>query len=200
MINRIDPKVAKLLSKAPGVQVTNVSGRGHYVFIMHTNTAPFDNKDLRNALKWSINRQELVDKILDGFGGVGNDIPINAAYPLFDDSLEQREYNAEKAAELYKASGHDGSPIELLVADGAFPGAVDAAQLFQQSAQAAGIPLEVKRVPDDGYWSDVEREALLCLLLGRASGAGPDVFDGLSVDRGLERHQVQQPGVRRASA
>ncbi|HPE26400.1 ABC transporter substrate-binding protein [Albidovulum sp.] len=155
MINRIDPKVAKLLSKAPGVQVTNVSGRGHYVFIMHTNTAPFDNKDLRNALKWAVNRQELVDKILDGFGGVGNDIPINAAYPLFDDSLEQREYNAEKAAELYKASGHDGSPIELLVADGAFPGAVDAAQLFQQSAQAAGIPLEVKRVPDDGYWSDV---------------------------------------------
>jgi len=155
MINRVDPKIAKLLSRAPGVNVTNVSGRGHYVFIMHCDTAPFDNKDLRNALKWSINRQELVDKILDGFGGVGNDIPINAAYPLFDDTLEQRQYDPAKAAELYKASGHDGSPIELLVADTAFPGAVDAAQLFQQSAQAAGIPLEVKRLPDDGYWSDV---------------------------------------------
>lgn len=155
MINRVDPKVAKLLARAPGVSVTNVSGRGHYVFIMHCNTAPFDNKDLRLALKYAINRQELVDKILDGFGSVGNDIPINKAYPLFDETLPQREFSLEKAAEHYKASGHDGSPIELIVADGAFPGAVDAAALFQASAKAAGIPLEIKRVPDDGYWSDV---------------------------------------------
>ena len=49
----------------------------------------------------------------------------------------------------------DGSPIVLRVADGAFPGAVEAAQLYQQSAAAAGIPLEIKREPNDGYWSDV---------------------------------------------
>ncbi len=155
MINRIDPKVAKLLGGAPGVNVANVSGRGHYVFVMHVDTAPFDNKHLRLALKYSINRQEMVDKILDGFGGIGNDIPINAAYPLFDETLEQRPFDLAKAAEHYKASGHDGSPIELLVADGAFPGAVDAASLWQASANAAGIPLTVKKVPDDGYWSDV---------------------------------------------
>ncbi|HEX9858004.1 MAG TPA: ABC transporter substrate-binding protein [Paracoccaceae bacterium] len=155
IINRIDPKVAKLLGRSPGVNVKNVSGRGHYVFIMHTNTAPFDNKDLRLALKYAIDRQEMVDKILDGFGGIGNDIPINAAYPLFDETLEQRPFDLEKAAEHYKASGHDGSPIILRVADGAFPGAVDAAALFQQSAAKAGIPLEIKREPDDGYWSDV---------------------------------------------
>ncbi len=155
VINRVDPKVAKLLSRAPGVMVTNVSGRGHYVFIMHCNTAPFDNKDLRLALKHAVNRQEMVDKILDGYGSVGNDLPVNKAYPLFDETIAQREFSLEKAAEHYKASGHDGSPIEMLVADGAFPGAVDAAALFQASAKAAGIPLEIKRVPDDGYWSDV---------------------------------------------
>jgi peptide/nickel transport system substrate-binding protein len=155
LINRVDPKVAKLLSRAPGVTVSSVPGRGHYVFIMHCNTAPFDNKDLRLALKYAINREEMVDKILDGYGSIGNDVPINSAYPLFDETLPQREFSVEKAAEHYKASGHDGSPIELIVADGAFPGAVDAAALFQQTAQAAGIPLQIKRVPDDGYWSDV---------------------------------------------
>jgi len=154
-INRVDPKVAKLLSRAPGVVVRNVSGPGHYVFIMHCDKAPFDNKDLRLALKYAINRQEMVDKILDGYGSIGNDIPINKSYPLFDEALPQREFSVEKAAEHYKASGHDGSPIELIVADGAFPGAVDAAALFQASAKAAGIPLDIKRVPDDGYWSDV---------------------------------------------
>ncbi|MFT7059957.1 MAG: peptide/nickel transport system substrate-binding protein [Pseudorhodobacter sp.] len=155
LINRIDPKVAKLLDRSTSVEVKNISGRGHYVFIMRTDTTPFDNNDLRLALKYAVNRQEMVDKILDGYGGLGNDSPINAAYPLFDETFAQREFSIEKAKEHYAASGHDGSPIELIVADTAFPGAVDAAALFQQTAEAAGIPLVIKRVPDDGYWSDV---------------------------------------------
>ncbi len=162
MINRVDPKVAKLLDRAPGLSVKNVSGRGHYVFIMHVDTAPFDNNDLRLALKYAINRQEMVDKILRGYGGIGNDIPINAAYPLFDETIPQRSYDVAKAAEHYKASGHDGSPIILRTAPGAFPGAVDAAALFQQSAKAAGIPLEIKREPDDGYWSEVWNKQPFC--------------------------------------
>ncbi|MEP2640995.1 ABC transporter substrate-binding protein [Roseobacter sp.] len=155
LINRIDPKVAGLLDRAPNLSVESVAGRGHYVFIMHVDTAPFDNNELRLALKYAINRQEMVDKILRGYGTVGNDLPINAAYPLFDDTIPQRAYDVAKAAEHYKKSGHDGSPIILRTADGAFPGAVDAAALFQQSAKAAGIPLEIKREPNDGYWSEV---------------------------------------------
>ncbi len=162
MINRVDPKVAALLDRAPNLSVKSVSGRGHYVFIAHIDTAPFDNNDLRLALKYAINREEMVDKILRGYGSIGNDFPINASYPLFDASIPQREHSIEKAKEHYAASGHDGSPIILRVADGAFPGAVDAASLFQQSAQAAGIPLEIKREPNDGYWSEVWNKQPFC--------------------------------------
>ncbi|MGB5865395.1 MAG: ABC transporter substrate-binding protein [Sulfitobacter sp.] len=154
-INRVEPKIAKLLDRAPNLTVNNIAGRGHYVFIAHVDTAPLDNNDLRLALKYAINRQEMVDKILQGYGSIGNDMPINAAYPLFDDTITQRTHDLEKAKAHYEKSGHDGSPIVLRVADGAFPGAVDAAALFQQSAQAAGIPLEIKREPNDGYWSEV---------------------------------------------
>jgi len=155
MMNRVDPKIVDLLSGVAGITIQSAAGRGHYVFIMHVDTAPFDNNDLRMALKLAINRQEMVEKILGGFGTAGNDFPINAAYPYFDDTIPQREYDAAAAADYYKKSGHDGSPIILRTAAGAFPGAVEAAQLFQQSAQAAGIPLEVKLEPDDGYWSNV---------------------------------------------
>ncbi|WP_225028889.1 ABC transporter substrate-binding protein [Xinfangfangia pollutisoli] len=155
MINRVDPKIVELLKGVPGVQIKAVAGRGHYVFIMHCDKAPFDNNDMRMALKYAVNRQELVDKILGGLGSRGNDFPINAAYPLFDDTIEQRDYDAAKAKEYYDKSGHDGSPIILRTAPGAFPGAVDAANLFAASANAAGIPLQVKLEPDDGYWSNV---------------------------------------------
>ncbi|QOL80489.1 ABC transporter substrate-binding protein [Pseudooceanicola spongiae] len=153
--NRIDPKVAGLMGRAPSIDVKNVSGKGHYVFIMHCNTAPFDNNDLRLALKYAINRQEMVDKVLQGYGTIGNDFPINASYPLFDDSIEQRTYDPDKAAFHYKKSGHDGTPIVMRTSDVAFSGALDASALFQQTAKASGIPLEIKREPGDGYWSDV---------------------------------------------
>jgi peptide/nickel transport system substrate-binding protein len=153
MINRVEPKIVDLIKRVPGVTIQNVSGRGHYVFIMHCNTAPFDNVDLRLALKYAMNREEMLDKILFGYGSIGNDFPINAAYPLFTE-LEQRAYDPDKAAFHFKKSGHDG-PVLLRTSDVAFTGAVDAAQLYQQSCAAAGIPIEVKREPGDGYWSEV---------------------------------------------
>lgn len=154
MINRLEPKIVELVKNAPGITVRNSPGPGHYVFIMHCNTAPFDNNDLRLALKYAMNREEMVEKILRGYGSIGNDFPINASYPLFPDDIEQRVYDPGKAAEHYKKSGHSG-PILLRTSDVAFPGAVDAAQLYQQSCAAAGITIEVKREPGDGYWSEV---------------------------------------------
>lgn len=154
IINRLEPKIIDLLKGAPGVQIAATEGRGFYCMNMFCNTAPFDNADLRMALKLAVNREEMVQKILGGYGSVGNDIPVNSAYPLFNDSIPQRAFDPEQAAFHYRNSGHSG-PVVLRTADAAFPGAVDAANLFQSSAAEAGISIEIKREPDDGYWSDV---------------------------------------------
>ena len=161
MINRVPPKVAGLVGRAPGVEVRSKSGPAQYVFNMFANTAPFDNNDLRLALKYAINREEMVEKILFGYGSIGNDTPINASYPLFSDDIPQHSYDPEKAAFHFKKSGHDGS-ILLRTSDNSFPGAPDASQLFQQSAKAAGIDIEVKREPNDGYWSEVWNAQPFC--------------------------------------
>ncbi len=154
-INRVDPKTIDLLKRAPNIKINNVSGRGHYVFIMHVDTPPFADNHLRLALKYAIDRKEMLDKILRGYGSIGNDFPINAAYAYFPDTIPQREFDLDKAAFHYKKSGHDGSPIVLRTSNAAFNGAEDAAVLFQQTCAKAGIPLEVKREPADGYWSNV---------------------------------------------
>jgi len=160
MCSRIPPRVASLVARMNGIEVHSVPSAGHYVFIMHTNTAPFDNKDLRLALKYAMNREEMVEKILFGNGSIGNDTPINASYPLFSE-MEQRTYDPERAAFHFNASGHDGS-ILLRTSDNSFPGAPDAAQLFQQSAAAAGITLDISREPSDGYWSEVWNKQPFC--------------------------------------
>lgn len=153
LIDRVPPRTAGLVARAPGVTVHQTSGPGHYVFIAHCNAAPFDNNDVRLALKYAMNREEMVEKILFGYGSVGNDTPINAAYPLFT-PMEQRSYDPDKAKFHMQKSGHDGS-ILLRTSENSFPGAPDAAALFQQSCAAAGINLEIKREPNDGYWSEV---------------------------------------------
>ena len=161
-INAVSAKTVPLLKRAPGLQILNTPSRGHYTLPMMCDKAPFDNNDLRLALKYAIDRQAILDKVLGGYGTIGNDFPINATYPYFPANIEQRAYDSDKAAFHFKKSGHDG-PIVLRTSEGTFPGAVDAALLFQESARKAGIQIDVKREPADGYWTNVWRVAPFCL-------------------------------------
>jgi peptide/nickel transport system substrate-binding protein len=152
-INTVAPNTVALLERAPNVEILQTSGKGFYSFLMHCDTAPFDNNDLRLALKYAIDREAILTQVVGGFGTIGNDFPVNDNYALAPE-IEQREYDPDKAAFHYRESGHEG-PILLRTSEAAFPGAVDAAQLFQQSAAAAGIQIDVRREPNDGYWSEV---------------------------------------------
>ena len=69
-IDRPDLKTVSLLKRNPGIEIEQVTGFGHYVAPMNTTMAPFDNKDVRLALKYAIDREELVKKILLGFGSL----------------------------------------------------------------------------------------------------------------------------------
>ncbi|MDE9450061.1 ABC transporter substrate-binding protein [Aliiroseovarius sp. Z3] len=157
---RVPPRTADLVARAPNINVYSTPGPGHYVFIAHCNTAPFDNNDLRLALKYGINREEMVEKILFGYGSIGNDTPINSSYPLFTE-MEQRTFDPDKAKFHFDKSGHDGA-ILLRTSDNSFPGAPDASALFQQSMATAGITLDIKREPNDGYWSEVWNAQPFC--------------------------------------
>jgi len=111
--------------------------------------------NIRRALKYAVNREELVKKILFGYGTVGNDHPIGRGQRFFNSELEQTTYDPDKAKHYLKQAGVDSLSVSLSAADAAFGGAVDAAVLFQNSAKPAGIDLNVVREPNDGYWSDV---------------------------------------------
>jgi peptide/nickel transport system substrate-binding protein len=153
-MDRVDLKTINLMKRNPNINIMQATGTAHYTFPMNLTIDPFGDYDLRMALKWAVDRQELVDKILLGYGAVGNDIPIGTANYFHNTELPQREFDADKAAFHYKKSGHSGK-IQLSAADSAFAGAVDAAQLMANSAKKAGIDIEVVREPNDGYWDDV---------------------------------------------
>ena len=154
-MNFADYKTVGLLEKGNKVQVVRTQGKMHNLYPMRTDTAPFDNLDVRMALKYGIDREHFVKMILSGNGSVGNDHPLCPAYSSFVPGLPQRQYDPDKANFHLKKAGLENHTFKIHVADLTFNGAVDGAILYQQHAKKAGINIEVVKEPADGFWNEV---------------------------------------------
>jgi len=170
-VNRVDFKTEPLLRANPNIEIFEVTGNMQYTFPMLTNQAPFNDINVRKALKYGINRQEMVDKILQGHGMVGNDHPIGPANQYLATEIPQIELDLDKAKFHLKEAGLTELNVELSASDAAFTGAVDASQLYQASAKSAGININVVQEPADGYWSNVwlKKGWCACYWSGRAT-------------------------------
>ena len=168
-INRADLKTIDMLKGAPNTELYNVSGFAHYTAPMMVDRKPFDSLEVRQAIKYAINRQELVDKILYGYGSPGNDNPISAAMKFAVNPAPVYAYDPDKAAALWKKAGMEGKTVDLSASDAAFAGGVDAALLMAEQAKKAGININVVKEPNDSYWDNVwlKKDWCLCYWGGR---------------------------------
>ena len=155
VIDHPDLKTVGLLAKQPGFQVIKVRGTQHYTTPMDITTPPYDNNDLRLAVKYAMPRDQLVSTILRDFGSAGNDIPIASQQRYFNKDLPQRQYDPDKVKFHLKKAGMENVKLQLHASDAAFVGCVDAAVLMQESAAKAGLNIEVVREQVDGYWTEV---------------------------------------------
>jgi peptide/nickel transport system substrate-binding protein len=155
VIDKVDQKTSHRLASIDNIEVRSLPGNLHYTFASRTDTAPFDDNNVRMALKHAIDRKELVNKILHGHGAVGNDHPIGPAYRYHASDIPQRVYDPDKAKWFLKQAGLSSLKVSLSAADSAYSGAVDAVTLYSHQARSAGIEIEIDRVPNDGYWSNV---------------------------------------------
>ena len=155
IISNVPGKTAALLAKKEGIEVLDVTGFLHYTLPMRTDMAPFDNNDLRLALKYAFDRQEVLDKVHGGYGTIGNDHPISPSMRYCAVDLPQRTYDPDKARFHLKKAGMEGFKHELSGSEGLYAGCMDTILLYKEQAAKAGIEIVPKRMPSDGYWSDV---------------------------------------------
>ncbi|MEO0821320.1 MAG: ABC transporter substrate-binding protein [Pseudomonadota bacterium] len=155
-INNVELKTIALFKRA-GNRVIQGNGNKHCTLPMLTNAAPYDNNELRLALKYAFDREEMLSKIFKGYGTLGNDHPIGPAnlYQATTDEIPQRAYDLDRAKFHLEKAGYAGEELALHLAESAFGGAVDAGQLYQEAAGKAGINIKVVQEPNDGYWSNV---------------------------------------------
>ena len=168
VVEEPDLKTLHLLEKTPGIKVLEAGGTRQYTIPMRTDRAPFDNNDVRLALKYAVDREALLKTVLRGHGYLGNDHPIGKSQRYFDASIPQREYDPDRAKFHLKKAGLDSLSADLYTAD-IYTGANDAAVLYKEHAAGAGIDINVVVAPIDGYWSDVwlKQPFSMCYWSGR---------------------------------
>ena len=170
-MNNVEVKTVKRLMQVEGIEVVSTTGNKQITLPMRTDIAPFDDNNVRLAIKHIVDREQWLQKIAYGYGELGNDNPIGPAniYRATTEEIPQRAYDPDKARSYLKKAGMDSLKIKFHASETGFGGAVDAAQLMQESARPAGIDIEVVREPDDGYWSNVwmKKPWVACYWSGR---------------------------------
>ncbi len=173
VMNNVPTATAHLMKRVPGITVRPTTGNKQITLPMRTDTAPFDNNHVRTAIKYIVDREQWLKKVVNGYGQLGNDNPVGPAniYRANEKELPQRPYDVDKAKWHLKQAGLSKLDIDFHAADTGFGGAVDAGLLMADSARPAGINVNVVREPNDGYWSNVwmKKPFVACYWSGRAT-------------------------------
>lgn len=115
--------------------------------------APFDKVENRQALYYAIDRQSIVDNILQGTSTLANNL-MPPTIPSYSDDVPKYEYNPEKAKELLKSAGNpEGFSVDFYVPEsGSGMQQADAmAAAIQSDLAKVGIKLNIQKMEWGAY-------------------------------------------------
>jgi len=148
---QLDPPQIPALANTKGVTpVTSRTGQ-FKPFTMRVDQAPFNDVRVRQALRLLVDRQQMIDSALDGYGVVASDhfAPYD---PDFDNSLH-RQQDIPQAKALLKKAGHENLTVTLTTSAIA-TGTVAMATVLAEQAAAAGVTIKIKNVDPGTFFGD----------------------------------------------
>lgn len=168
----IAPNDIAQVKSNPSLTYQQISGPGFGSLFLNTSAAPTDNVHVRRAIAWGINRQEIVDHVLDGIGVVskGPLSPVNFAY---DKNVQSYDYNIAKAKAELALAGLTTVSFTLLT-QSASPVAAEEAQFIQSELQPAGIIVNIKQETFTAEVTDVQQFKYQAAAIGWTGGPDPD--------------------------
>jgi peptide/nickel transport system substrate-binding protein len=147
----LSPEQTVLFEGNPNFTILEVPTGDWRAFIMNVNEPPFDDVRVRQAFKLVVDRQEMIDVVFQGRGSVAYDHPVWPGDPYH--LVLDRPQDIEKAKKLLAEAGYpDGLTVELFTAD-VYPEFIPMSVVYKEQAAKAGINVEIKQVPSDGFWT-----------------------------------------------
>jgi peptide/nickel transport system substrate-binding protein len=178
----IDPKDVAALKGQANTDVLEQPGLNVNMAEFNLQMSEYQNKQLRQALNYAINKQELADKLYSGaaVGAVGALPPTSWG---FDQNLKGYPYDPAKSKELLSQAGYSGQTLILdayPVPRGYNPQGSKLAEAIQQYFDDVGVKSEIKTTE----WTEfrkIRREGQLHIAFGgwQADTGDPENFLGV---------------------
>ena len=153
MIGNLDPKAIPQVEASDNAEVFAVPSGAYMDIIVRKDMGPGKDPNFIQAMKHLQRRDRVLKVIQKGVGDEGRDNPIGPAYGAsWCKEVTHAEYDPEKAKALLAKTGI--TDAELQVAE-VGPGLTDICLMLQRECSKIGFNLNVKKVPNDGYWGAV---------------------------------------------
>ncbi|MGR3378898.1 ABC transporter substrate-binding protein [Salipiger abyssi] len=149
----IKPVASRVIEANPMTELL-ITNAGNYTdFIIRVDQEPGNSPDFVLGMKYLMNRQQMLDAALRGFGLVANDTPLAPSSKYYNADIPQRPYDPEQAKAHFEKAGVMGKSVEMVTSDAAGI-SVELGIILQESARSIGFDLTINKVPSDGYWSN----------------------------------------------
>jgi peptide/nickel transport system substrate-binding protein len=148
----LDFTQARASKDDPSIQLVIATGATNVPITMRLDSAPFTDPRVRQAFRLAVDRQALVDNVLQGFGKVANDLH-GFGYPSYNSDLPQRTYDPEKAKGLLKAAGAENVSVTLYTSK-TVSGMQESATVFKEQAKSSGIDVQLKVLDASSYFAN----------------------------------------------
>ncbi|GAB4070923.1 ABC transporter substrate-binding protein [Ancylobacter sonchi] len=141
------------LEKDANVKIDTTRSSRWFGLAAFSDTPPFDDVRVRQALKLAANREQLLKAVTGGRGVVANDLPVGP-WQKFALQTEQRKYDIAAAKKLLADAGHpNGIDVELHTFNGT--GLSELAAAYKAQAEPAGIRINIVTSPSADFWTNV---------------------------------------------
>ncbi len=142
------------IKAAQGVEALRVPSGRFPNLVLGCDQKPFDDVRVRQALALALDRKQLVDLVLDGFGQPASDTPISSAYRYSKD-VGVPKADAAQARKLLAEAGYPKGVEITLVAANSPPIRGRLAVAVRELARPAGFNVNVQTMPYDTYLSQI---------------------------------------------
>jgi peptide/nickel transport system substrate-binding protein len=135
------------ISKNAKLSLQTVDGPFMYL-IYNTTTGPFAKAEVRQAIGFAVNRNDILQTAFFGRGSALNGMPIPSSSPLADKKLANFwSYDPEKAKKMLAAAGYPNGFSASLLSTAQYGMHKDTAVVVQENLGKIGVKVELK-LPD----------------------------------------------------
>ncbi|MDE2262624.1 MAG: ABC transporter substrate-binding protein [Gammaproteobacteria bacterium] len=158
LVNGVNPRSVRRIRASGDCRVHETPSGLYTDLVMRQDMIPTGNPDFVLAMKYLLDREEILRAVFLGHAVLANDQPVPPSSRYFNPQIPQRVHDPDRARfHLRRADLPSGARLAMYASPAAEL-SVEIAALIQDSASRVGLDLAVDRVPPDGYWSNQWRK------------------------------------------